>query len=129
MKLKIPHTFTIVFIIVIVCAVMTWIIPGGEFERTTVPSDSGGERSIVVPGSYHTVDNAPQTWQIFTAFFKGFERTSYIIAFILMIGGAFWVVNHTKTIDIGIVSFSIPHKNCSGTSCLSSWESTTASSH
>ena len=105
MKLKIPHTFTIVFIIVIVCAVMTWIIPGGEFERTMVPSDSGGERSIVVPGSYHAVDNAPQTWQIFTAFFKGFERTSYIIAFILMIGGAFWVVNHTKTIDIGIVSF------------------------
>ena len=74
MKLKIPHTFTIVFIIVIVCAVMTWLIPGGEFERTIVPSDSG-ERSVVVPGSYHAVDHEPQTWQIFTAFFKGFERT------------------------------------------------------
>ena len=104
MKLKIPHTFTIVFIIVIVCAVMTWIIPGGEYERMTVPSGDS-ERSVVVPGSYHAVDHEPQTWQIFTAFFKGFERTSYIIAFILMIGGAFWVVSHTKAIDIGIVSF------------------------
>ena len=104
MKLKIPHTFTIVFIIVIVCAVMTWIIPGGEYERTLVPSGDS-ERSVVVPDSYHTVDHEPQTWQIFTAFFKGFERTSYIIAFILMIGGAFWVVSHTKAIDIGILSF------------------------
>lgn len=103
-KLKIPHTFTIVFSIIIVCAVMTWIIPGGEFARQTVTVD-GTERSVVIPDSYQQVDNVPQTWQIFTSFFKGFERTSSIIVFILMIGGAFWILNYTKAIDIGIFSF------------------------
>jgi len=103
-KLKIPHTFTIVFSIIIVCAVMTWIIPGGEFARQTVTVD-GTERSVVIPDSYQQVDNVPQTWQIFTSFFKGFERTSSIIVFILMIGGAFWILNYTKAIDIGILSF------------------------
>lgn len=83
---------------------MTWFIPGGEFSREVISVD-GSERSVVVPDSFHATDNVPQTWQVFTAFFKGFEKTSYIIAFILMIGGAFWVVSHTKAIDVGIHSF------------------------
>ena len=103
-KLNIPHTFTIVLSIVCVCAVLTWIIPGGEFLRETVVID-GSERSVVVADSYQEVENVPQTWQVFTSFFKGFERTSHIIAFILMLGGAFWIMNSTKAIDVGIVSF------------------------
>ena len=102
--MKIPHTFTIVFSIIVLCAVMTWIIPGGEFERQTVTVD-GSERNVVVSDSFHHVDNQPQTWQIFTSFFKGFERTSNIIVFILMIGGGFWIMNETNAINVGIFSF------------------------
>ena len=102
--MKIPHTFTIVFSIIVLCAVMTWLIPGGEFDRQTVTVD-GSERNVVVADSYHNVDNQPQTWQIFTAFFKGFERTANIIVFILMIGGGFWIMNETNAINVGIYSF------------------------
>ncbi len=101
---KIPHTFTIVFIITIVCAILTWIIPGGEFTRQTLEIN-GHTRTIVVPDSFQYIENVPQTWQIFTAFFKGFERTAQIIVFILMIGGAFWIINSTSAINIGIFSF------------------------
>ncbi len=103
-KLNIPHTFTIVFAIIVVCAALTWIIPGGEFDRQTVSVD-GHERSIVVQNSYHRVENQPQTWQVFTAFFNGFQRTSHIIVFILMIGGAFWIMNETNAINKGIFLF------------------------
>lgn len=103
-KFNIPHTFTIVFSIIAVCAVLTWIVPGGQFDRQTVTVD-GHERNVVVADSYHRVDPAPQTWQVFTAFFKGFERTSNIIVFILMIGGAFWVMNETDAINRGIWLF------------------------
>ena len=102
--MKIPHTFTIVFSIIVLCAVMTWIIPGGEFNRQTVTVD-GSERNVVVADSFHQVDNQPQTWQVFTAFFKGFERTANIIVFILMIGGGFWIMNETNAINVGIFSF------------------------
>lgn len=101
---KIPHTFTIVFSIIVTCAVLTWIIPGGEFDHQIVNVD-GHERSIVVDDSYHHVDRQPQTWQIFTSFFKGFERTAPIIVFILMIGGAFWIMNETNAINRGIYLF------------------------
>ncbi|MBE0638216.1 MAG: hypothetical protein IH598_06840, partial [Bacteroidales bacterium] len=35
-KTKIPHTYVIVFSIVVFSAVLTWFIPGGEFDRHTV---------------------------------------------------------------------------------------------
>lgn len=101
---KIPHTFTIVFSIIVVCAVLTWLIPGGEFDRQIVQVD-GHERSVVVENSYHHVDKQPQTWQVFTSFCKGFERTAPIIVFILMIGGAFWIMNETNAINRGIYLF------------------------
>jgi uncharacterized ion transporter superfamily protein YfcC len=46
-----------------------------------------------------------QTWQTFSALFKGFVKQSNIIIFILMIGGAFWIMNQSKAIDVGIFAF------------------------
>ena len=104
LKFSIPHNLVIVFSIVIIAAVLTWIIPGGKFDRHMV-SVNGVERSVIVNGSYHQVESQPQTWQIFSAFYKGFINMSHIIVFILMIGGAFWIMNETKAIDVGIFSF------------------------
>ncbi len=46
-----------------------------------------------------------QSWQLFSALFNGFVRQSNIIIFILMIGGAFWIMNQSKAIDVGIFAF------------------------
>jgi uncharacterized ion transporter superfamily protein YfcC len=100
---KIPHTYVIVFSIVILCAVLTWIIPGGTFERQTV-NVNGIERSVVIPGSFHYTERNPQTWQIFSALFDGFVDKANIIVFILMIGGSFWIMNESKAIDVAISS-------------------------
>ncbi len=101
---KIPHTYVIVFGLIVFCAILTWIIPGGEFAREKM-TVNGIEREIVKSDSFRFIESNRQTWQIFTAFFEGFLRTSNIIAFILMIGGAFWIMNESKAIDIGIYRF------------------------
>jgi len=101
---KIPHTYVIIFSIIVLAAISTWFVHGGEYDRTTI-SVNGVERMVIEKGSFHYVENQPQTWQIFSAFFKGFVKQSGIIVFILMIGGAFWIVNSSKAIDIGIFSF------------------------
>lgn len=103
-KFQIPHTYVIVFFIVIIAGVLTWIIPGGAFDHET-KIINGIERSVVKSGSFHYVDNTPQTWQIFSAIFDGFVDKADIIVFIFLIGGAFWIMNQTKAIDIGIYSF------------------------
>ncbi len=103
-KRKIPHTFALVFYLIVAAAVLTWIIPGGSFERQTLLVN-GVERSVIVEGSFHYVPASPQTWQVFSAFFEGFVSKADIIVFILMIGGAFWIMTESKAIDVGIYSF------------------------
>jgi len=103
-KIKMPGNIVIVFSIIIIAAILTWVIPGGQYDRQTVKVN-GVDRSIIVNGSFKYVDNAPQTWEVFAAFYKGFTSMSHIIVFVLMIGGAFWIMNETKAIDIGVFSF------------------------
>lgn len=100
---KIPHTYVIVFTIVVICAVLTWIVPGGSFNRQTV-NVNGIDRSVVVPGSFHYTESNPQTWQVFSALFDGFVERADIIIFVLIIGGAFWIMNESKAIDVAIGS-------------------------
>ena len=76
-RFKVPNTYVIIFAVLLVCAVSTWFVPGGE----------------------------PQTWQVFSALYEGFSQQAGIIAFVLVIGGAFWVVNSTKAVDEGIMKF------------------------
>src|SRR5665647_2098360 len=100
---KIPHTYFIVFSIVVFCAMLTWFVPGGTFERETI-SVNGIDRSVVIPGSFHQTEKHPQTWQGFSALFDGFVDKADIIVFILIIGGAFWIMNESKAIDVAIAS-------------------------
>ena len=101
MKRQIPHTYVIVFYIILLAAILTWIIPGGEYIEHSVVVD-GIEKTRM---EYHEVDSNPQSWQIFSSIYKGFVKQSGIIVFILMIGGAFWIMNSSKAIDVGILSF------------------------
>jgi uncharacterized ion transporter superfamily protein YfcC len=90
-KRQIPHTYVIVFFIAVITAVLTWIVPAGEYNRI---EQSG--RTVIDPESYHLVEQSPQTWQLFSSFFQGFLNQSEIIMFILLIGGAFWILNASK---------------------------------
>jgi uncharacterized ion transporter superfamily protein YfcC len=101
---KVPNNIVIVFSIIIIAAALTWIVPGGRYDRQTI-TVNGVERTVIVNDTYKSIDSQPQTWQIFSAFYTGFINMSHIVVFILMIGGAFWIMNDTKSIDIGILSF------------------------
>jgi uncharacterized ion transporter superfamily protein YfcC len=101
---KVPHTYVIIFGLIVFCAVLTWIIPGGEFKRETVIVNDI-PREVIKSQSFEFIESNAQTWQVFSAFFDGFVNTANIIAFILMIGGAFWILNESKAIDIGIYTF------------------------
>ena len=100
MTKKIPHTFTIVFGLIVLAAILTWVVPAGEYTRVVE-----GGREVVLNDSFHRVDAAPQTWQIFSALFNGFVDKADIIVFILMVGGAFWILNNSHAIDVGVMAF------------------------
>ncbi|MBP5486474.1 MAG: YfcC family protein [Bacteroidales bacterium] len=93
-KLKAPNTYVIIAIIIVLCAVMTWIMPGGQY----IKADDGTV-------SYEAVDSVPQTWQVFSAIYHGFVKQAGIIIFILVVGGAFWLLNATGAVEAGIKRF------------------------
>ena len=107
--MKIPHTFTIVFSLILLSAIATWFVPGGELVRETITvtnaDGSTSTREVVQSGSFHYVESQPQTWQVFSALFNGFCDKADIIIFILMVGGAFWILNNSHAIDIGVMAF------------------------
>lgn len=107
-KRKVPHTFVIVFCCILLAAMLTWFIKPGKYISEQV----GGEQVMTfyyqdqLPEPYVQEFHAePQTWQVFSALFKGFEKQSGIIVFILIVGGAFWIMNKSKAIDTGIMAF------------------------
>ena len=93
-KLKAPNTYVIIAAIILLCAMMTWFVPGGQY----VKAEDGSL-------SYESVDSVPQTWQIFTAVYHGFVKQAGIIIFILVVGGAFWLLNATGAVEAGIKRF------------------------
>ena len=107
-KHKVPHTFVIVFIIIAICAALTWFIKPGKYVEQTVDGQTVMQfyYQDELPAEYAADFHAePQTWQVFSAFFNGFVKQSDIIIFILIIGGAFWIMNKSRAIDMGIFSF------------------------
>jgi len=93
-KARVPNTYVIIAILIALCAVATWFVPGGSY----VTAEDGTL-------AYETVDAAPQTWQVFSAIYHGFVKQAGIIIFILVVGGAFWLLNATGAVSAGIGRF------------------------
>ena len=74
--LKVPHTYTIIFAIIFLAGIASYIIPAGEFER--VEDEEG--RMLVVEGSYHSIESDPVSFfEMFTAIPLGLEKGAQII--------------------------------------------------
>lgn len=108
-KLQLPHVLTLIFSLIVVVAVMTWVVPSGEFERTMMET-STGERSVAVAGTYHTVDKMLEDgtdlrqgiWQVLMAPGRGIQSIIEVLAFVFIIGGVFQIMTKTNALTIGI---------------------------
>lgn len=97
---KVPHTYVIIFMIILLASVATYLVPAGEFVREVDP-DTG--RTIAVFGSYHSVEQNPVSFlDIFRSIPKGMTQAGWIIFLVFVIGGSFGIINDTGAIEAGI---------------------------
>lgn len=100
-KFRIPHTYALLFFVIVLVAILTYVVPAGEFDRAQDPATG---RIFVVPDTYHEVESNPLSFfDVFKSIPKGMENAGYIIFFVLMIGGSFGILQATGAIDSGIV--------------------------
>ena len=103
-----PTAFTILFVLILVVAALTWVIPAGEFDR--VLNEELGEETPV-PGTYHEVESNPQRLLLSVVMApisgmydpaEGTARAIDVALFVLIIGGFLAIVTKTGAIDAGI---------------------------
>ncbi len=86
-KFKVPHTYVIIFTLIIIAAIATYIIPAGTFERV---EDSETGRTLVVSDSFKEVEQSPVSFlDVFRAVPKGMTEAGWIIFLVFVIGGFF----------------------------------------
>jgi uncharacterized ion transporter superfamily protein YfcC len=96
-KFKVPHTLVLLFGMVVIAQIMSYILPAGAFDRV----ENAAGRMQVVPGSFHLTPEvgALKPWSMFTAIPEGFSAAHEIIFFVFIIGGAFAVLRATGAVD------------------------------
>ena len=99
-SMKAPNPILILVVIVLFCAVATYIVPAGVFERVADPSTG---RMIVDPNSFHYVEQNPvKLFDIFKSLTLGLQKSSDVIFFLFIIGGAFGIMDATGAIRSGM---------------------------
>ncbi len=97
---RIPHPVMMLFMIMVLTAFLTYLLPAGLFERELVEG-----RQRVIPGSYHTVPSSPvNLMDLFTALPAGFEAASQIIFVVLASGIMFGVLEASGAIEQAVGS-------------------------
>jgi len=90
---KVPHTFVLLFALIIVAVIGSYIIPAGEFDRATDPNSG---RTVVVPGTFHRVEQNPQhPFKTFIALQKGSIDAADVVFFVFFVYASFYTVLQT----------------------------------
>jgi len=99
-RFKVPHTYAIIFIMILMAALASYIVPTGEFERI---EDAASGKTIVVNGSYHSVDSSPVgLFDMFKAIPEGMQKGAQIIFYLFIVSGVFGIIRETGAIEAGI---------------------------
>lgn len=98
MRIKTPHTYALLLIIIIISSILTYLIPAGEYER-----EKKAGQTIVVPGSYEEVQqHGVAFFDIFRAIPEGLMSGGEIVFYIFLVGGAFGIVHKTGAFENGV---------------------------
>lgn len=109
-QFKVPHVYAIIFALMVIFAVLTWIVPSGSYQRQEVNG-----REVTVAGTYEqsektyideeTGDEVDLRQGVFDALqapTRGIQEAIEVVAFILIVGGSFQVITKTGAITSGM---------------------------
>lgn len=109
-QFKVPHVYVIIFALMVIFAVLTWIVPSGSYQRQEVNG-----REVTVAGTYEQsektyideetgdeVDLRQGVFDVLQAPTRGIQEAIEVVAFILIVGGSFQVITKTGAITSGM---------------------------
>lgn len=95
-KVSFPHTFFIIFVMIVIAVGLTWVVPAGTYDF--VKSASG--RKVVDPATFHYIQSASVNPLLIPLYIiKSFSKRIDLMMVIFMAGSAFHVVTKTGALQ------------------------------
>ncbi|MFF2857856.1 C4-dicarboxylate ABC transporter permease, partial [Peribacillus sp. NPDC058002] len=89
------NPFVLMFIVIVIVTVLTYILPAGQYER--IEKDG---RSVVDPTSFEFVESTPVgLLEMFSSIHAGMIEGASIILFVFLFGGALGIMQATGALD------------------------------
>lgn len=99
-RLPLPNNPTLLILMIVVAALMTYIVPAGEFDRVV---DEVTGRTLVVANTYHAIEGHATTFmELMQSIYNGMVSASEIGWFIFVTGGAFGILGRTGAVTAGL---------------------------
>lgn len=109
---KSPSAFAGLFVVIILMAALTWVIPSGKYDVGPSPSDP--DKEMRISGTYReipkvetvkdgdeekTTDVRQGAWDVFISPISGMAKNLDVIVFVMILGGFLGVVMKTGALD------------------------------
>ena len=108
-KFAVPHVYILLFALIAICSILTYIIPAGSYDMMMVD-----KREVVDASTFHNVAQTPVTlMQFLTAVPRGMQESARILVFIFIVGGTMAVSQETRSIEAGMGRLIKAMKNAS----------------
>lgn len=89
------NAFVLIFGVIIIATILTYIMPAGSYERTEIDG-----KTVVDPTSYSSVESSPVGFmELFNSIHLGMVEGASIIFFVFIVGGAFGVLKATGALE------------------------------
>ena len=90
-----PSSICILIILTIVLAILTHLIPAGEYTRVD---------NVPIAGTYTQVNSNPQgIWDVLSAPMQGFRGAIDIILFVFVLSGCLGIIGKSRSLDAGLM--------------------------
>lgn len=95
-QFEVPHTFIIIFIIILFSVALTWIIPGGKYARITTEQGI----KVIDPSKFEYIKNSPVSpFKIPIYIVQAFCKNIDLLLVVLFSGGSFHMVTKSGALQ------------------------------
>lgn len=104
-KFKVPHVFALLMIIILICGILSYIVPAGVYDRVQFTDPNTGKtRTIIDPDSFHRVDQTPVgLMTLLSSLAGGMAQVSDIIFFVFIVGSSVSILQASGAIEGGLL--------------------------
>lgn len=95
-RFSLPHIYILLFGIIVLCTILTWVLPAGEFDR---------DGTIAIAGTFHTVAQTPVgPFQMFQEIYNGVCDAGSVIFFVFISFASISIIISSGAFN-GLVAF------------------------